>query len=141
MTFSSLNLLAVLPEIILVVAALIVLIADLAVKDKRVLGWFSVIAVAGAFLAALALRPAVPAVQNMILADGLGRLASSAILVAAALALLLSIPRLVDFARRPGPYYALVLLATAGMTTAIARVRLRPASRWIRFPNLAESPV
>jgi NADH-quinone oxidoreductase subunit N len=117
MTFSSLNLLAILPEIILVVAALIVLIADLVIKDKRVLGWFSVFAVAGAFLAALLLRPAVPAVQNMILADGLGRFASLAILVAAALAILLSIPKVANFTRRVGPYYALILLATAGMTT------------------------
>jgi len=117
MTFSSLNLLAVLPEIILVAAVLIILIADLVIKDKRVLGWFSVLSVTGAFLAALALRPAVPAVQNMIQADGLGRFASLAILVAAALALLLSIPRVADFTRRAGPYYALILLATVGMTT------------------------
>jgi len=117
MTFPSLNLLAILPEIILVVAALIVLIADLAIKDKRVLGWFSVIAATGAFLAALVLRPADPAFGNMILADGLGRFASLAILVASALALLLSIPRVAEFTRRAGPYYALVLLATAGMTT------------------------
>ena len=117
MTFSSLNLLAILPEIILVAAALIVLLADLTIRDKRVLGWFSFIAVIGAFLAALVLRPATPAVQNMLRADGLGRFASLAILVAAALAILLSIPRVTDFTRRAGPYYALVLLATAGMTT------------------------
>jgi NADH-quinone oxidoreductase subunit N len=117
MTFSSLNLLAVLPEVILIAAALIVLIADLILKDKRVLGWFSVLAVTGAFLAALALRPASPAVQNMIQADGLGRFASLAILVAAALALLLSISSVAHFPRRAAPYYALVLLATAGMTT------------------------
>jgi NADH-quinone oxidoreductase subunit N len=117
MTFSSLNLLAILPEIILVVAALIVLIADLGITDKHILGWFSLIAVTGSFLAALVLRPATPAVQNMLRADGLGRFASLAVLVAAALALLLSIPRVADFTRRAGPYYALVLLATAGMTT------------------------
>jgi NADH-quinone oxidoreductase subunit N len=117
MTFSSLNLLAILPEILLLAAALVVLLGDLLIKDKRVLGWFSVFAVTGAFLTALVLRPAVPAVQNMILADGLGRFASLAVLVAAALAILLSIPRVGDFTRRVGPYYALVLLATAGMTT------------------------
>jgi NADH-quinone oxidoreductase subunit N len=117
MTFSSLNLLAILPEVILVVSALIILIADLIIKDKRVLGWFSVAAVTAAFLAALALRPANAAVQELIRADGLGRLASLAILAAAALALLLSIPRVADFTRRVGPYYALVLLATMGMTT------------------------
>jgi NADH-quinone oxidoreductase subunit N len=117
MTFPSLNLLVVLPEIILVVAALVILSADLIVKDKRVLGWFGVVAVIGAFLTALFLRPASPMFQNMIQADGLGRFASLAVLVAAALALLLSIPRVVDFTRRAGPYYALVLLATVGMTT------------------------
>jgi NADH-quinone oxidoreductase subunit N len=65
----------------------------------------------------LVLRPASPALQNMIVADGLGRFASLAILAAAALALLLSIPRAAEFTTRAGAYYALVLLATAGMTT------------------------
>jgi NADH-quinone oxidoreductase subunit N len=116
MTFSSLNLLAVLPEIILIAATLIILVVDLVIRDKRVLGWFSFFAVIAAFLAALVLRPASPAIQNMIVADGLGRFGSLAVLAAAALALLLSIPR-AEFTTRAGAYYALLLLATAGMTT------------------------
>jgi hypothetical protein len=61
-------------------------------------------------LAALVFGPDPAA--NMIQADGLGRFASLAVLVAAALALLLSIPKVADFTRRAGPYYALLLLAT-----------------------------
>ena len=51
----------------------------------------------------------------MALADGLGLFASAAVLIAAALALLLSIERVADFTTHAGAYYALVLLATAGM--------------------------
>jgi NADH-quinone oxidoreductase subunit N len=117
MTFSSLNLLAILPEILLVIATLVVLMADLLIKDKRLLGWFSFCAVVAAFLAALVFRPSSPAVLNMLQADGFGRFASLAVLAAAALAVLLSIPTAADFTQRAGPYFALVLLATAGMST------------------------
>ena len=115
MTFPTLNLLALLPQIILVVAALVILIADLLVAEKRILGWVSLVAVLGALAAALLLRPASPAFQTMALADGLGRFASAAVLIAAALAILLSVERVADFTQHAGAYYALILLATAGM--------------------------
>ena len=116
MTFPTLNLVAFLPQFILILAALVVLIADLVVANKRVLGWFSLIAVLGALAVALFLVPADPAFQTMALADGLGLFASAAVLIAAALALLLSIERVTDFTSHVGAYYALILLATAGMT-------------------------
>lgn len=114
MNFPTLNLNAILPQIALVLAAMLVLLVDLVVKNKRVLGWLSLAAVLVA-LARVFIRPAAPDFQGMLLADGLGLFAAAAILIAAGLAILLALDRTNDFTRRSGPYYALILLATAGM--------------------------
>jgi NADH-quinone oxidoreductase subunit N len=115
MTLPILNLPALAPEIILVVAALVVLMADLVVAQKRALGWFSLGAVLLALVATLWYTPAQPGFQNMALADGLGRFMGAAVLAAAALAALLSIERIGDYTDRPGAFYALLLLASVGM--------------------------
>lgn len=115
MTFPTPNLAALAPLIILVAAAIVVLIADLMIRAKRALGWLSLIAVLGALAALLFLRPATPEMQTMALADGLGRLASFGILIAAGLAILLAFDRVTDFTTHTGGYYALLLVATAGM--------------------------
>ena len=115
MTFPTPNLAALAPLIILVAATIVVLIADLMIRAKRALGWLSLIAVLGALAALLFLRPAAPEMQTMALADGLGRLASFGILIAAGLAILLAFDRVTDFTTHTGGYYALLLVATAGM--------------------------
>lgn len=115
MTFPTLNLAVIAPQGILVAAALVILVADLVIAQKRALGWISLVATLGALAAVIALRPAEPAFQTMALADGLGLFTSGAVLIAAALALLLSLERVTDFTRHVGAYYALTLLATAGM--------------------------
>ncbi len=115
MTLPTLNLIALLPQIVLVVVALIVLMLDLGLRDKRPLAWLSFLAVLGALAAVLFVKPAVPDFQGMALADGLGLFAAAAVLLAAGLALLLAIERSVDFTSRQGAHYALLLLATAGM--------------------------
>ncbi len=154
MTFPTLNFPVIAPQIVLVAAALIILLADLMVANKRILGWISLIAVIGALAAVFVCRsdsaafplalggPSGPG--TMALADGLGLFASAAVLIAAGLAILLAIERVGDFSRfekpgsekkqarsgdhpiaeapgpqvtdRAGAYYALLLLATAGMT-------------------------
>lgn len=114
-TLPTLNLLAILPQVILVVAGLLILMVDLVVTNKRVLGWLSLLAVVATLAAAIFVRPATPEFQAMSLADGLGLIAAAAILIAAGLAILLALERADDFTRRPGPYYVLILLATAGM--------------------------
>ena len=116
MTFPSLNLSVIAPQVVLVVAALVILVADLVITEKRILGWASLIAVLGALAAVFSCRSSSPAFQNMALADGLGLFASAAVLIAAALAILLAVERVADFTPRAGAYYALILLATAGMT-------------------------
>ncbi len=115
MTLSNLNLAAIVPEVILVAAALLVLIADLAVRQKRVLGWFTFVSLLGSLAATLWVIPASPEFQKMAVADGLGRFASIAIGIAAALAALLAIARAEDFTKHTGAYNALLLLATARM--------------------------
>jgi NADH-quinone oxidoreductase subunit N len=115
MTVPPLNFLAILPQIILVVAALIVLLADLVVREKRVLAVLGIVGALGALAAVLFVHPASPDFQGMSLADNLGLFASATILLAAGLAMLLSLDRVSDFTRRPGPYYALILLASSGM--------------------------
>ncbi len=114
-TLPTLNYLAILPQVILVVAGLLILMVDLVVKNKRVLGWLSLLAIVATLAAAIFVRPVTPEFQDMALADGLGLIAAVAILIAAGLAILLALERADDFTRRPGPYYVLILLATAGM--------------------------
>jgi NADH-quinone oxidoreductase subunit N len=116
MTFPTLNLPVIAPQVVLVVGALVILIADLVSAQKRIPGWLSLIAVIGALAAVFACRSAAPAFQTMALADGLGLFASAAVLIAAGLAILLALERVADFTPRAGAYYSLVLLATAGMT-------------------------
>jgi NADH-quinone oxidoreductase subunit N len=110
----------------LVAAALIIMLADLVLRNKRVLGWFSLAAVLAA-LAVMVFWPPQKAefqlglvsplgVGTMALADQLGRLAGIAVLIAAAGAILLALDRAADFTTRGGAYHALLLLATTGMT-------------------------
>ncbi len=115
MTLPTLNFVALLPQIILVVVALVVLMLDLALRDKRPLAWLSFLAVVAALAAVLFVRPAAPAFQGMALADGLGLFAAAAVLIAAGLAILLAGERAADFTARRGAYFSLLLLATAGM--------------------------
>jgi NADH-quinone oxidoreductase subunit N len=115
MTLPTVNLIAILPELILVAAALLVVMLDLLGAGKRALGWFSLAAVLIALAAGLAVTPANPALQTMALADGLGRIMGAAVLIAAGLACLISIERVGDFTGRGGAFFAMLLLATTGM--------------------------
>ena len=117
MTFPTLTFSPSLPQIILVVAALVVLIADLLIANKRVLGWFSLVAVLGALAVTLFVLPrASPDVPE----HGAGRWPGAVRQRGR-----LDRGRAGDPACRssapttspgtPAPYYALMLLATAGM--------------------------
>ncbi len=117
MTFPTINLPVIFPLIVLVVTALVVLVLDLLITNKRVLGWLSLLGMLGALTAAIWSLSAArtPGFQDMAILDGMSRVASVAILAGGALAVLLAIERVSDFTVRGGAYYALVLLATAGM--------------------------
>ena len=60
MTFPTLNLPVISPLVVLVVGALVILIADLLIANKRILGWVSLVAVLGAFAGVIACRSASP---------------------------------------------------------------------------------
>ena len=83
MTFPTLNLPAISPLVVLVVGALVILIADLLIANKRILGWVSLVAVLGALAAVITCRSGSPEFQTMALADGLGLFASAVVLIAA----------------------------------------------------------
>jgi len=136
-TIPTLNLAAILPQIILVAAALLLLMVDLVLKNKRALGWLSLLAILAALAATVYqwLRTQTSAlnVQTSAFnfqssaadasgagADALGIIAAGLILIAAALAVLLALESTAEagpasFTSQPGPYYALILLASAGM--------------------------
>jgi NADH-quinone oxidoreductase subunit N len=127
MTLPTVNLPAIAPQIILVVAACITLLLDLVVHAgrKHSLGWFSLGSVLAALVALIFLRPEViefqpaPPGANMALADGLSWIAGAAILIAVGLAILLSTDYVAGFTRWIGAYYALLLLAAAGMLAMV----------------------
>lgn len=115
MIITTLSIMAILPQITLVAAALLLLLADLVFKNKRVLGIFSLIIVLVTLGETLFVRPTPVDFQGMSLADGLGLFAAATVLIAAGLSILLALQRTEDFTPHPGPYYALILLAVAGM--------------------------
>ena len=110
---AAFNLSAILPQIILVAAALLLLMVDLVLKNKRTLPWLSLLAILAALAAtvyqwlrtqpstvetldATSLQPAAFIFQSST-ADALGIFAAGLILIAAALANLLALERTADF--------------------------------------------
>ena len=78
MSFPTLNYLAILPLLILVIAAALVLLADLVVRNKRVLTFLGLLAVAAALAAVLLVRPATPEFPGHDATDELGLFAAAA---------------------------------------------------------------
>ncbi len=123
----SFDLLIVAPEIAVLVTALLVMLVDLFLPraHKSRLAWLSLVGV----LAAAALSYYIwdgtdPALQGMLAADGYALFFHLAILAAAALALLFSVDYVARIGLAQGEYYALLLLATAGMMLMAAAINL-----------------
>jgi NADH-quinone oxidoreductase subunit N len=123
----SLNLLVIAPEIVVLVTALLVMLADLALprEQKARLAWPSLVGVlAAAGLSFYLWDGRDPALQDMLVADGYALFLNLVILAAAALAILFS----VDYAERTGlaqgEYYTLLLVSTAGMMLMAAAINL-----------------
>jgi NADH-quinone oxidoreductase subunit N len=115
MTFPTINLPVISPLIVLVATGLLVLVLDLLLVNKRLLGALSLLGMLGALAGVIWCGSQTPAFQDMAVADGMGRFASAVVLLGGALAVLLALDRVADFTARAGAYYALVLFATAGM--------------------------
>ena len=136
----SLNLLVIAPEIVVLVTALLVMLADLALPrgQKARLAWPSLVGVlAAAGLSYYLWDGSGPALQNMLVADGYALFLNLVILTGAALAILFS----VDYAERiglaQGEYYTLLLLSTAGMMLMAAAINLITVFLALEIPSLA----
>ncbi len=122
---NDLSLAPVLPEIILLVAAIVVLMTDILVGDKRWLTWVGLLGVilAGVATYALAKQPA-QEFQGMAVSDGYTAFFRLIILAATALGLLVAMNWLDAHGEQQGEYNGLLLLAAIGMTLMAAATHL-----------------
>jgi len=123
MTLPSLDLSLILPELVVLITALLVLIADLVwsrgVARPGRAHIPAVLALVGLILAALLTLLAGEGhgatLQGMLIADPLARYLNLVVLLAGFLGLLLSWSYLPHFSNQRGEYYTIYLLAVAGM--------------------------
>ncbi len=116
--FPTLNFAALAPILAVLGTAALVMICDLIFKDKRLLGYLSllglIIAAAPCFLMLMEAPPA-PSFQNMAVSDGYSLVLDLIFIVTAALSVLVSLSYLDHKNMQRGEYYALLLFATSGM--------------------------
>src|SRR6185437_13665275 len=119
----------ILPELILLAAVFVTLLADLALPEGRK-GWMAAIGVVGAIASGLSLIyvsgfGVTSAFYGMISTDGVALLSAGVVLLSLLLALLLS-PGYVtrQKIRREGEYYVLLQLAALGMILMAAATNL-----------------
>ena len=122
MTLPDLNLLPLLPEITLIGVALLLLVIDMVARIRDIRARASLMAgvtLAGLILAAgftaagIGSSPAL--VGQVVLVDDLSRYLNLVVLLAASLSVLLAWAYVPQFSKESSSFYALVLLATAGM--------------------------
>ncbi len=122
---SALSIVPILPEVILLATALIVLIVDTIVGDKRWLPWVGLAGVAAAGAATLFVAQQPPQTfQGMAVADGYTAFFRLIILTASALGLLVASNWLDAHGEQQGEYISLFLLAAIGMTLMAAATHL-----------------
>ena len=112
----TLNLVALAPQLILVITAILVMAFDIFVDDKRVMGYVSLLGLAVAAVVCVGLlgRPA-QAIQDMAVSDGYSLILNLIFIVTAALSILIALSYLSDKGMQRGEYYTLLLFSTAGM--------------------------
>jgi NADH-quinone oxidoreductase subunit N len=123
----TLDFFAILPQSILVIMALLLLLVDVTVArhNKAALGWVALLGIIAA-LGATAWLWTMPGrtFQDMAIADNFALSANLVILIAAGLGVLLSMHYVPRISQSQGEYFALLLLATAGMTMMAASTSL-----------------
>lgn len=116
MNITALSFTAIAPQIIVIITALIVLLAELFIKKKSVLAYLSLLGILVAAAASWRIWDGREHMfQTMAVADGYSLFLNLVFLVTAALSVLVSIHYLVREGINYGEYYALLLLATGGM--------------------------
>jgi NADH-quinone oxidoreductase subunit N len=124
---SATDIIAILPQCIVAVLAMIVLVADAAAPrmSKRALANFTVLGLLVALVVQVIQQPGLePVFQKMVAADDYARYFNLVFLVGAIISVLLSVDYLEREQISHGEYYALVLLTTAGMMIMAAATDL-----------------
>lgn len=106
----------ILPEIALTIAALVVLLADVWVKKKEILGYLTLLGLAGSLI--LALQPRVInaySFTEMIVSDSFGNFFQLLFLTAAIITVFMSMHYFRDNTRMLGEFYSLILFSVLGM--------------------------
>ncbi|MBN1992590.1 MAG: NADH-quinone oxidoreductase subunit N [Anaerolineae bacterium] len=115
--FPTIDVTALLPEIIVIITALLVMLFDLFISPKRGLGHLSLLGLTVAAIACLMLLGAspAPAFQNMAVSDGYSLILNLIFIVTAALSVLVAMSYLTGQGMQRGEYYTLLLFAVSGM--------------------------
>ncbi len=113
----TLNLVALAPELVIIITAALVMFLDLFVEDKRITGYLSLLGLAGAAVASFMLfgRSPAPAFQDMAVSDGYSLVLNLIFIITAALSVLIALSYLNDKDMQRGEYYTLILFSTGGM--------------------------
>jgi len=131
MIIPNLDLLPLLPEIIIIALALVLLIIDMVTRISDVRAQASLMAgvtfvglLLAAGITAAGIGSGEAAVGGLLLVDDLARYANLVVLLAAGLSVLLAWAYVPQFSREFSSFYALLLLATAGMMFMVKSVEL-----------------
>jgi NADH-quinone oxidoreductase subunit N len=121
----NLNVFALVPSLIVMGTALLALLVDLVVTDKRVLGYLGLLGVVAAAIVSIVLAGYAPlAFQDMAVSDGYALFFNLVFLVTAGLSILIAIDYLGRHDLEHGGYYALLLFSTGGMMLMAAATDL-----------------
>jgi NADH-quinone oxidoreductase subunit N len=121
----TLNFLALAPSLIVIGTAILVLLLDLAVTDKRILGYIGLVGIATAAGVSLAMWGRSPlSFQTMAISDEYSLFFNLIFLATAGLSLLVAIDYLGQSDLQRGEYYALLLFSTSGMMLMAAATDL-----------------
>ncbi|MGQ9666404.1 MAG: NADH-quinone oxidoreductase subunit N [Anaerolineae bacterium] len=117
MNIADMQMVSILPQMLMLAAALVVFLADLVWKDKKGIGLLALAGAlaAGAVTAVLLTGPTVPTFQHMAVADRFALVINLVVSAAAVLALLISLDYVSRVGLPAGEYYGLLLLAAGGM--------------------------
>ncbi|MEW5958304.1 MAG: hypothetical protein AB1801_11300, partial [Chloroflexota bacterium] len=111
--FPTLNLVALAPEIVIVLTAIVAIAFDVSMDDKRIVGYVSLAGLAGAGVVSFVLLGmSAPAWQEMAISDGYSLILNLVFVITAALSILIALSYLNDRELQQGEYYTLLLFST-----------------------------
>ncbi len=114
--FPTLNLVALAPEIVIVLTAIVAIAFDIFMDDKRIVGYVSLAGLAGAGVVSFVLLGmSAPAWQDMAVSDGYSLILNLIFVITAGLSILIALSYLTDREMQRGEYYTLLLFSTVGM--------------------------